>query len=125
MSSSAGAWCRTAAAAIARRRAGVLATAGPGYLGSLGHGDWRDAETLTAVRDDAGAAVRASGGNRRSWALPCLCHVLQEDATSTPTAARIIEKNVPRRGGVSASSPRHSRTLWNILVVAAASPRRR
>lgn len=40
---------------------GALATAGPGFLGCLGHGDWADRDALTRVVDDAGNAVRVRG----------------------------------------------------------------
>lgn len=40
----------------------MLATAGPGFLGCLGHGDWAARSELTAVVDDAGNAVRLDTG---------------------------------------------------------------
>ncbi|KAH8046701.1 hypothetical protein JL720_16293 [Aureococcus anophagefferens] len=47
--------------ATTRRRQTVLATAGPGFLGCLGHGDWATREALEAVADDAGNTVPLGG----------------------------------------------------------------
>jgi alpha-tubulin suppressor-like RCC1 family protein len=46
-------------AALRRRRAlAHLASKGPGFLGCLGHGDWKDCNELEAIRDDNDNFVR-------------------------------------------------------------------
>ena len=52
---------RATARLATRRRQTVLATAGPGFLGCLGHGDWATREALEAVADDAGNTVPLGG----------------------------------------------------------------
>ena len=43
---------RRAAARRSRRTLAHLASKGPGFLGCLGHGDWKDRDALEAIRDD-------------------------------------------------------------------------
>ena len=68
---------RATARLATRRRQTVLATAGPGFLGCLGHGDWATREALEAVADDAGNTVPLGGAGcvGAGWAhSACVVH---------------------------------------------------
>ena len=51
---------RRVAALRRRRTLAHLASKGPGFLGCLGHGDWKDSNELEAIRDDNDNFVRVT-----------------------------------------------------------------